>query len=87
MNETMVEQFLFEFLKGKLNLPAERSQIKPETKLGIGGLQMESLAIVELAVNLEARFGIAVPDEDLDRISRFNVAELTAYLSGKQVTA
>jgi acyl carrier protein len=87
MNETKVEEFLFQFLKEKMNIPAERNQIKPETMLGVGGLQMESLAIVELAVNLEAEFGIVVPDEDLDRISRFKVAELTGYLSSKQVTA
>jgi len=87
MDDMEMAQFLYEFVTDKLNLPAERDGIKPETPLGIDGLQLESLAIVELSVLLEQRFGIAVPDEDLDRMSRFTVAELAAYVGGKRVTA
>jgi acyl carrier protein len=78
-----VEQFLYVLLKEKMNMPVERDRIAPGTLLGSGGLELESLAIVEMAIHLEGRFHTPVPDEDLDRISRLNVGELADYLNGK----
>jgi acyl carrier protein len=78
---------LYDFVREKLNMPVEREMIARATPIGAGGLELESLSIVELSILAEGRFQTVVPDEDLDRVSRMNVSELTDYLNARLVKA
>jgi len=56
------------------------SEITAESHL-TADLGMDSLDVVELQMELEDRFGITIPDEDVEKIS--TVGLITAYVAGQ----
>ena len=60
-------------------LGVEESQVNPEAKF-IEDLGADSLDTVELVMALEEEFGIEIPDEDAEKITR--VKEAIEYIEG-----
>ena len=58
-------------------LGVEESQVRPEAKF-IEDLGADSLDTVELVMALEEEFGIEIPDEDAEKITR--VKEAVDYI-------
>jgi acyl carrier protein len=54
-----------------------------ETGLGPAGLDLESLAVAELAMQVEDQFGVLFSDEDTERLAFMTLDELAAEISGK----
>ena len=48
-------------------LACDESEVKPEASL-IDDLQADSLAIVELQMNLEEETGVKIPDDDIPNL-------------------
>lgn len=49
----------------------DKSKIVPEAQL-LGDLDLDSLDTVELTVGIEERFGIEIPDDDLEGVETIN---------------
>ena len=56
----------------------ETGTLTPDTDL-VADLALDSLAMYELVIELEERYGLRISDEDLDRI-RY-VADIVEYIS------
>lgn len=46
----------------------ETQAVKPDSDL-LHGLQMDSLAVFEVAVDLEAHYNLAIPDEEIESLT------------------
>ena len=54
--------------------------IDPGTELGAGGLGLDSIQVLELVLNLEARLGARFRNEDLDEDALRTVGGLITYV-------
>ena len=82
MAEKTIEQRVKDIIVEQLGVNAD--QVTPEAKF-IEDLGADSLDTVELVMALEEEFGIEIPDEDAEKITR--VKEATDYIekhSGKK---
>lgn len=55
----------------------ETEDVKPESDLLLE-LQMDSLAVFEVAVDLEAHYELAIPDEEIESLS--SAADVVRYI-------
>lgn len=55
----------------------EVDSVTDETPLGDGGLELESLSIAELVMQLET-FGVAFSDEEMEKLTDMTLGEFTA---------
>lgn len=60
-------------------LAVQESDLDGETSFGPDGLDAESLDIVEMAEMIEERFGVFIPDEDLQDIE--TVSDVREYVA------
>lgn len=73
-----VADALREIMAARLGLPAE--QIVPEARL-VEDLGLDSLDAVELAIAVERRFNIEVPEEELTKLK--TVADMLALVEAR----
>jgi acyl carrier protein len=52
-----------------------------DTKLGPAGLGLESLAIADLAVQAEDRYGVRLTDDDVERLALMTLDEFAADIA------
>jgi acyl carrier protein len=57
------------------------SDLDDSTELGPAGLDLESLALAELAVRLEDQFGLRFSDDDMETLGVMSVGEFTLAMS------
>jgi acyl carrier protein len=57
------------------------SAVTDETELGPAGLDLESLALAELAVRLEDRYQIKFSDDDMETLALMTLDEFTTALT------
>lgn len=57
--------FILTVIRDVINLPLPE-KVEDDLPLGEGGLGLESLATIELVLQLEGRYGIELPEEELD---------------------
>ena len=75
-----VLQFVIDALKG---MNYDVSDVTADTDLGPDGLGVESLAVAELAVLAEDRFGVTFSDEDADGLGRMTLAGFAAEVTSR----
>ncbi len=72
---------IFEAVKAHLEgRGIEESQIKPQATL-LGDLDLDSLDTMELTLQMEERFGIEIPDENLEGLE--TVQDAVDLIEGK----
>lgn len=76
-------KFVVESL-GKMNYDV--SDVTPDTDLGPAGLDLESLAIAELAVQVEDEFGVQFTDDDTETLALMTLGEFGAEVA-KRIAA
>lgn len=57
------------------------SEIDGETTLGPAGLDLESLAVAELAVRIEDEYGVTFDDEEQESLALMTLDEFVAAVS------
>jgi acyl carrier protein len=77
-------QFLFDSLK-EMNYSTEG--IDEDTPLGPAGADLESLALAELAVRVEDRFGVRFEDEEAEKLASMTVGEFFAAVAARMQPA
>jgi acyl carrier protein len=71
-----VRQFVIESLE-KMQLTG----VTGETSLGPNGLDLESLTIAELAIQIEDQFGFEINEDDTERMALMTIDELAAEVA------
>jgi acyl carrier protein len=72
-----VRAFTIEALR-KMNYDV--SEINDDTELGPAGLDLESLALADLAVQLEDHYHVKFNDDDMETLALMTLAEFTKAL-------
>ena len=75
MEDDEVREFVVEAVRA---MNYDVSDVTGGTDLGPAGLDLESLAIAELAVQVEDRFGVQFTDEDTTELPLMTLDEFTA---------
>ncbi|WP_035795337.1 phosphopantetheine-binding protein [Kitasatospora mediocidica] len=57
--------------------------VTDETDLGPAGLDLESLALAELTVQLEDAYGLTFSDEDVETLATLNLGEFATALAAR----
>lgn len=77
-------QDLREFILNALKeMNYDVSEVTGDTELGPAGLDLESLALADLAVQLEDEYGIKFGDDDMESLALMTLDEFTAALTGR----
>lgn len=68
----------------------EKMNIEVPEEIDIEGsvevvFHLDSISMFELIVNLEEKFGVKVPDQDIERIGKMNLLQLSEYFEGRTV--
>jgi acyl carrier protein len=75
-----VEARIKRIIVEKLELGTKTKQLTSETPLIDGGLNMDSINVLELISLIEEEFGIVVRDEDMNIELLGNIGSLAAYV-------
>jgi acyl carrier protein len=73
-----IKAFAFEAL-GEMNY--DTADFDGDTQLGPAGVDLESLALAELGVRVEERFGIRFSDDELDELAALTIDEFCAAVA------
>jgi acyl carrier protein len=76
-----VRQFVVEALRA---MNYDVSEVTGDTDLGPAGLDLESLAVAELAVQVEDKFGVRFTDDDTEQLALMTLDEFSTEV-GKRI--
>jgi acyl carrier protein len=79
-----VRAFTIEALR-KMNYDV--TDVTDETELGPAGLDLESLALADLAVQLEDQYHVKFNDDDMESLALMTLAEFTTTLNDRITAA
>lgn len=69
----------------EMNLEVEDVDI--ETMLGPSGMDLDSLAVAELAARLEDSFGVSFPEDEMEQLAIMTLGEFADTVSQRTVQA
>jgi acyl carrier protein len=78
--ESEIRSFVVNALK---EMNYDVSDVTGETDLGPAGLDLESLAVAELAVLVEDHYGVKFSDEDAEELALMTLDEFTAEVANR----
>lgn len=58
-------------------------EVDDDTTLGPSGLDLESLALADLAVRVEDRYGLTFADDESEKLALMTVGEFTAMVAAR----
>jgi acyl carrier protein len=73
-----VRQFVVDALD---KMQFDVSEVGGTTSLGPDGLDLESLTIAELAIQIEDRFGVKIDEDEAERVALMTIDELAAEVA------
>ena len=78
LRDADVREFVLSTLAGEMNVPIDRDKVTDDSPIGAGGIDLESLGLVELTLRLEREFGVKIPDTDIEAICAMTLGRLAA---------
>lgn len=79
-----IRQFVIDSLQ---EMNYDVSDIDDDTTLGPAGADLESLALAELAVRVEDRFGVKFSEEEAEELAGMTVGEFCSAVAERATTA
>ena len=79
----MIEQIRQSVIDALKQMNYDVSDINGSTVLGPSGLDLESLAVAELAVRVEDEHGVKFSDEELERFGTMTLDDFAAEVSAR----
>lgn len=76
--EDEIRQFVVEALEA---MNYDVSEVTGDTDLGPAGLDLESLAVADLAIQVEDRFGVKFTDDDTEQLALMTLDEFSAEVA------
>jgi len=76
MLETEIREFILNAVTREMNILTSVEHITDDSVVGAGGLDLDSLSLIELTLRLEERFGVQIPDTDIEPLASINLGEL-----------
>lgn len=76
-----ISQFIIDTLKSK-----KYAAVTGSSSLGPAGLDLESLAVAELVVQIEDRFGVKTDEAEMERYAMMTIGDIAQEIA-KRVTA
>ena len=74
---------LVEIILERLEWPTDGELPGPQTRVGEGGLGLDSLMIVEFALDIEEEFEIEVEEDAMLDIGGMSLAEVTEFVDAR----
>jgi acyl carrier protein len=76
--EAEIREFILATVVDEMNILGSRDGITDESPATVGGLELDSLSLIELALRLESRFGVEIPDTDIEPLASLTFGGLIA---------
>jgi acyl carrier protein len=83
----VVREFILRTVADDMNNPIDRDEISDASPIGAGGLDLDSLSLIELMMRLEQRFGSEIPDGDIEPLGALSLGELVADIAQRGTRA
>jgi acyl carrier protein len=74
--EQDIREFVLTTVSQDLNLLPATDHITDDSAVGAGGLDLDSLSLIELTLRLEDRFQVRIPDTDIEPLGAMTLGEL-----------
>ncbi|MEU7366190.1 acyl carrier protein [Streptomyces hygroscopicus] len=71
-----IRQFVLSTISEDMNHPLDTDEITDDSPMGTGGIDIDSLGLIELVLRLERRFHVKFPDSDIEQVGAMNLGEL-----------
>lgn len=76
--ETEIRMFIIETVIEDLGQPLDRGNIDDDAPMGGGGIDLDSLSLIELTMRLERRFSIEYHEDSIEPVGAMSLGELVA---------
>lgn len=76
--EDEIREFVLTTVVDEMNIHLSREGFTDESPVTVGGLDLDSLSLIELALRLETRFGVEIPDSDIEPLASLTLGGLIA---------
>ena len=71
-----VREFVVTTLVQEMNLFVDTDALTDDSPIGTGGIDLESLSLVELMLRLEREYDVKIPDSDIEAIGSMTLGQL-----------
>jgi acyl carrier protein len=71
-----IRDFVLTTITDSMNLPLDLDEIDDDSPLGSTGVDLDSLALIELSLRLETRFGVEFPQTDIEPVGAMTLGGL-----------
>ncbi|MEO6086204.1 MAG: acyl carrier protein [Umezawaea sp.] len=85
--ENEIRDFILTTVVQDMNHPIEPDEVNVESPLGSGGIDLDSLSLIELTMRLERRFNVQFPESDIEPLGAMTLGELAADIVERGATA
>jgi acyl carrier protein len=82
-----VREFVLHTLVDQMNLEIDRDAVGDDTLLGPEGMDLESLAFVELMAHVEFEFDLKFEDQELEELSQLTLGQFCRSISDRAASA
>ncbi|PRY38834.1 acyl carrier protein [Umezawaea tangerina] len=85
--ENEIREFIVTTVTKDMNHPIDDGEVDVASPLGSGGIDLDSLSLIELTMRLERRFNVQFPETDIEPLGAMTLGELAADVAGRGATA
>ncbi|WNV88093.1 acyl carrier protein [Umezawaea sp. Da 62-37] len=85
--ENEIRDFILTTVTKDMNHPIDDAEVGVASPLGSGGIDLDSLSLIELTMRLERRFNVQFPETDIEPLGAMTLGELAADVAGRGATA
>ncbi|WLW53543.1 acyl carrier protein [Streptomyces sp. YU58] len=85
--EDEIREFVLTSVVDEMNILTDRDGITDDSPVTVGGLEVDSLSLIELTLRLETRFGVEIPDTDIEPLASLTLGGLVAEVVRRGATA
>ncbi|HWO67071.1 MAG TPA: acyl carrier protein [Umezawaea sp.] len=85
--ENEIRDFIVTTVVQDMNHPIAPDEVDVGSPLGSGGIDLDSLSLIELTMRLERRFNVQFPETDIEPLGAMTLGELAADIVERGATA
>jgi acyl carrier protein len=78
--ESEIRSYVLEVITKVMNIEVDVA-VDDNMPIGPAGIDLDSLSFMELIANVEKKYGIKVPDDDMETLSNGTLGMVVAYIA------